>query len=442
MQGDVVGLTRLFWKIVVGKSINHEQSLIRTALLSHVSYRLDSSANSDLLVGLKEWYRHALIPKKKPPVCIKKSVSTAHLFIAGNHLNEEKEIAYTERNSSPCQYVISKDGIGINHLTLPVYKRLLLMAFSFFLALRSIFKNKNRSNHALLIREYLEVSYILFWSIKHRVHSTTLFHPYEVDSNLLSYVLRNHGIKVRMVPSGGPLFLHNSILLADEVVFSTPYHLDEYQHQFQQSILAQQFSHWPLESLDLTVEFNEQFNNTITRPLSIGFYSHGSWLRQAMKHQSDGLLLQQEEEELLIWLKQICHELQVPLLIFLHPKERAASHLVNTKKHYKSILGPVDFQLANLLAPSSQTFSKALWGVGCYSSILFERLALGHLTLIKYNRPQSFPNPAYSLSNISFQAEGQLRTLLTQHPGSYKAFFIANHLENYLLSDDKRRSTA
>ena len=262
--------------------------------------------------------------------------------------------------------------------------------FALGIAFSCIWKS-DRQHRALGIPSVIELTLILEYALKHEVTAVVDFAPYLIDSNLLFLLLKRHGVKVVKVPSSGPLKTHNHILLSDEVALSTPYH--EYEADaFANTFKVSKRLKWiPERALEYASKY-ARTDGPRAPSRTLGFYSHGGWVRAAGDHSSDGLSIHAQEEQLLKVLGQwIQTHPDWTLVVFPHPREKAASMLEKTMNYYGRFLSldRVDLRLSDL--PTSQQFEAADVGVAVFSTIVYERLFCGYKTRIFNTANTDFP---------------------------------------------------
>jgi hypothetical protein len=173
------------------------------------------------------------------------------------------------------------------------------MPFAIAQSFRAMF-SPYRQGEALSIAEVMEIAYILHYMKAQDINKVYDFVPYEIDSNFMYVVFKEAGVEVVKVPSSGPLATHHKILLADDVVFSTPYHLEEY-NKFRDSFRVNTILAWPPER---AFQYYPKYKNDppAAAPSTIGFYSHGEWLRKLEKHSAYGGRIGEAEETILRYL--------------------------------------------------------------------------------------------------------------------------------------------
>jgi hypothetical protein len=183
------------------------------------------------------------------------------------------------------------------------------------------------------------------------------------------------------------------------------------------------------------MRYAAQYANAPLPPKNtIGFYSHGEWIRRKDGHADFGMSAGILENEIFLLnaLKTFLEKHpEFQLIIFPHPKERKDQEF---ESYYASIFQGTNASLAPIDMRSSETFFKVNIGVMAYSTLLFERLSMGYKTFIGTNFPTSFPKEGSPLKNLCLSNYGELESaLLLAHEETEKEFFVRQGLENYPL---------
>ena len=297
---------------------------------------------------------------------------------------------------------MSKNDIRCYKAILPIWERLQIYAFGFFIASKIVFNENNRVNWTLLIRIVLELSILK----RLLSHSGPLewhdFVQYDIDSNLIYLFLKElKGGQITYIkyPSPGPLALHNRLLLTDVLVVNHGYHLDELKY-FAESI---KFSKVVIRPPEGFFSYQENYANVqYCDNDSIGYYSHAAWLRKLQGHTDDGLDILAAEETVLMKLADfVTKNPQMKLVLFLHPREKSLKYADKTHLYYRRFFGD-NFEIATV--NSSEGFNLVKLGIGVYSTILFERLVCGYPTLI-FSPADSFPIKDSVLDEIILNTE-------------------------------------
>jgi hypothetical protein len=246
-------------------------------------------------------------------------------------------------------------------------------------------------------------------------------------------IFKKKGITVFKIPSSGPLATHHKILLADYAALSTPYHYEEVK-KFESTIRVKHIHFWPPERAHLyysRYKENSQWEESGT----IGFYSHGEWLRKAEKHSEIGTRIGEAEEAILRMLGAIVNQnVNYKLRIFPHPRELKAEVYSEMMAYYQHCIGHDSFEIFTEQGGTSQHFAKAEIAIAAFSTILYERLYSGYKTLIGNMFIDNFPMNQSPLNSICFKNRDELEILLQRFGGmEANNFFEMTGLENYRL---------
>lgn len=429
MQATLRSVISMIRKILRSQP-GSDHALARECLLHRMSYQLPASASRDRWIGFREIARttrrifgshKAVIRYGDHPSAILGGFMHTHELITG----------YIEREvGHPIGVYIAKAEWPEAEPAGRTAFWLRWMLFAWPLALRCTWSQR-RSNLALLIRECADIAMFMHRLHREKIRELFDFLPYEIDSNLIALCCRASGIRVTKIPSSGPLATHNKVMIADAVVFTTPYQREEYE-QFRDTIRTTQILKWgPEKAYTYIGHYQERKRETPAR--SLAFYSHGSWIRQAMDHASDGLGIAGAERRLLADLRTFM--LRYPhcaLLICVHPRERVAACWQETLSYYAGQLEGVPYAFSPEGLPTALTFDKADIALAAFSTINYERLFCGFKTLIgNYDIPE-FPMKGSSLEPICFDNYQKMERLILQaQTMSHEEFFTAFRLEGY-----------
>ena len=386
--------------------------------LNDLTYRLPEVAKLDPWIGFKELYR---ILKRRGQK--KERIEKGHLLLVStsNQIKIAKEYVSANLNSTETINPVSREDLKI-----PTSFSYLL--FSLAVSIQCIW-SKNRLNLALQIREVMEWACVLKLMHENHLKSFIDFTPFEKDANLLSLLLMEQGIDVMKIPSPGPLSAHHTHLIANSVVCSSAYHLEEiaqFTNWTYNSLL-----HWPPEQYH-TYEHLYQMNQQ-TPANSIAFYSHGEWVRREEGHADPGLGILENEAIILSELRTFLQENNhITLVIYPHPKERKRKDML---AHYTQLLSDCSFHIFDGETPTAWNFHEEDIAIMAYSTLLFERLSLGFKTLFVSAQAGPFPLSTSPLNNICIRSEVEFQKKLKNAlQESQIEFFENNQLQTYRLS--------
>jgi len=386
--------------------------------LNDLTYRLPEVAKLDPWIGFKELYR---ILKRRGQK--KERIEKGHLLLVStsNQIKIAKEYVSANLNSTETINPVSREDLKI-----PTSFSYLL--FSLAVSIQCIW-SKNRLNLALQIREVMEWACVLKLMHENHLKSFIDFTPFEKDANLLSLLLMEQGMDVMKIPSPGPLSAHHTHLIATTVVCSSAYHLEEIAHFTNWTY--SRILHWPPEQYHTYAHLYKNDNQSAKN--SIAFYSHGEWVRRAEGHPDPGLGILENETFILTELSAfLASNKHITLVIYPHPKERKRNDLL---AHYAKLLSNCSFHIFEGENPTAWNFLEEDIAIMAYSTLLFERLALGFKTLFVSIQASNFPLPSSPLNNICIRSKAEFQLKLKSAIlESQNEFFEKNQLQAYLLS--------
>jgi hypothetical protein len=413
---------------------NSEEGLAWKTLSGNMSYRLDESASDDRWIGLKVFVRSLRLALRGGE-CARTTGSgnTAILDATFSHAAFEPQYVEKQAGTMPKLF--------INKNVLARYLRpwIVLSAVEWFICsfpiiIRCMVLKKQRSNRALMIAEMAEIAALVHYCKVQQISHIYDFIPYEADSNLLTICLRAEGITISKLPSPGPLKLHNATTIADELLVCTQYHLEEVSRL--PEIKAKRVTLWlPEYSFSYIDQYRNQ--NLVPTSKTIGFYSHGEWLRIRLGHAAHGLdILAAEEFALRCVADFIRANTDYQLTVFPHPREKKDEYILWTKEYYNSKLNGIPYGLADKNKKTALSFHEVDIAVSAYSTILFERLFCGYKMLVCNTGISGFPDAESPLANITFADQITFEKKIIQSSSEdSNEFFVGNRLEGYRYNE-------
>ncbi len=389
-----------------------DEFLASISMFESMTFRLLSTSSKDRLIGFRMIYR--LLRQRKSghkEIVLELDEDSKTLIIGGGIKLAEFVVKYIKLSSEKSiKAYIEKDALLLSD-RISMGQVLSYMPFAFKQAFRCIF-NWRRVNIAMTIHEMLEISVILKYVRDNRITHVYDFFPYEKDSNFMSLIFRAEGVLVTKNPSPGPLAIHNRIMIADEVTISTPYQQEELK-KFSDTIRVKRHLLWPPEKS--FTYYHRYINHIPTTRYTIGFYSHGQWVRKAQSHADDGVTSNDGENEILRWLSRFLRENpHFKLTIFPHPKEKRQENLGLMRSFYRSQLGDTNYEILEAGVGTMLSLEKVDIAVVLISTVIFERMFCGYKTIIGNNAIKSFPMNLSPLNNICFQSYEGMSTLLLE----------------------------
>lgn len=428
-MGELLSAIQIFKSFGLGVKKNTPKETIAQFSLQHnMSYRLDATASNDRWIGLREWYRHVIKTNGSTTFFnqTKKTNTAGHALITWDFYKDPKALIYVQQfHTQPVSHFVGKDLISLKHIHANFLEKMLLHLFALLVTVTCLCSKKQRANRALLIRQCIEMACIMQWIKKENIQHVSFFHPYEIDSNLLSYCLQRLGIQTTFIPSIVPLFVHNHHLVCDNLVVTSPYQEEEIQNLFSKSVSYKKLLRWPAETL-----FDIPENKSLSDNKRIAFYSHGQWLRNALSRADNGLAAEDSETQILSWLKRGAENKMWEVVIYLHPLEK--KHLEKTEAYYSSFFQEIPFEWGNQNKSSAHFFHQENMGIGTLSTVIFERLLSGRKTLLHPYQDQNFPLPQSTLNNICFSSWEDLEKFWIQYSTKNDTIFFEElSLTNY-----------
>jgi len=409
---------------------NTDEYLASVCFFENMTYRLYESDKTDPLIGLRMAVRLWRRLGKSPQNGVVPLNQDGKIVIVGGLLKTSALIIrYIQGNSSEKVHsYLAKDFIA----TPPSMRVKIFVAMLPFVlkqTWRCLYK-KNRVNLALAIHEVFEISYILNYLNSNALTELYDWIPYEKDSNFLSLLAQKQGVFVTKLPSSGPLVTHNRFMLSQQLVLTTPYQYEELV-KYGDTITAQKVLRWPPQgAMDYGNLYKEKRQTTSK---TIGFFSHGSWIRKQEKHAEHGRNVLDAEKTILSFLGKFVEENpEYKILIFPHPREKKKEISEHTKAFYRKCIGHNKFDMIASELTTSDNFEKADVGLGAFSSILYERMFCGFKVLIGNIGFSDFPMTSSKLNQICFDEYDEMKLLLLHYSNvSAEVFFEETGLSAY-----------
>lgn len=408
-----------------------DKGLAGCCLMSNRSFQLTEECEKDPLLGLAEFRRSWRKLSKSSSGYKKLGDSDVLLSVAGMPESERVMDYIRHSKGRNVGHVFSRDEIQPEE-NIPFSDRFAFILFSIPIIFRCFFSSHQRCNRALLMRETV-ISYLLLDRVrKNKIRFLYNFVPYEIDSNFQSLLMRENQVHVTFIPSSGPLATWNSVMICEEVIFSTPYHYEEWE-RYRDTMRFSSVVRWGPERAYSYID-KYMVNRPETKKKTLGFYSHGSWLRSALGHTQTEMDLAGAESACIDFIKQfLANHPEWSLIIFTHPRERNKAYIEQTRAYFQSSFEGVRWAFADMARPSSHLFDEVEIGLSTFSTIIYERLYCGYKTLICTRGIEGFPMEGSSLNQLTFaDSEEMERRIEDSGALSEKEFFYAHHLSGYL----------
>jgi hypothetical protein len=429
---EVISYYREIERQWVDSDKKSDEYLAAVCMFEYLSFRLREYDNHDRLIGFRLLVRTYRRMRRKNQGMRYLDLSSRSI-ITSSSKNQDDIIRYIQGSAkTEVHSYLDRDHMSLGDFgTLPLLMR--WFPFAFVQALRCVFSTY-RSRLALTIAEIPEIAFVLKYAKTNNIEMLYDFLPYEVDSNFMYLVFRKNGIRVFKIPSSGPFATHHKILISDDVALSSPYHFDEIV-RFKDTFRVQQAILWPPYNAHI---FYAKYKNKNKweEAGTLGFYSHGEWLRRAEKHANYGGRISEAEEAILGMLGDIVAKNPFyKLRIFPHPKELRPELKAAREEYYLRCIGHNNFEIYIADGGTAQNFAKAEIAIAAFSTILYERLYCGFKTLIgNMYISRQFPMNNSNLNTICFRSQDELEDMLQQY-GNMDAdtFFSRTGLSDYRM---------
>ena len=249
-----------------------------------------------------------------------------------------------------------------------------------------------------------------------------------------AFGLKKQHIYCNKIPSEVPLYFHNAYILSDELSTCFAYQNEEIDF-FIESMSIGKVSNWGPEHIISVLESKHE--SKIESP--VGFYSSGIWLRSLKGNFIKDSMEEKIETQILKTLTEfVSKERLKPVVVFLHPSEKKSPEQINlTQAYYKKHFDLNFIEFADVNVSSNQQFDKVNVAVSFFSTIVFERLYMGHKTIVApFHAYQEFPIPNSPIHKIIVRDSNSLMDLLNQSlQQSNINFFYKFNMSNYLSKE-------
>lgn len=386
---------------------NKQLKIAGKELISKRTFRLPDNASHDKVIGFRQFKRSWQAIKRGKP--IENEVSSILAFESAiKSVPQRIQFLIWSKNYQENSILgISRPELCVFNSVFPIRFGLILLSL---IVMPISVISSNRVQWAILLSEFVEIVGLMNFMKQCNVRTVHFFNVAEKDSNALYLLLKTFDCEVIKHPSPGALIAHNKNLMTDVLALSSKYQKEEYELLLKETIYAGKIEMWSPEN---AIEYDELYLNKEkpqTFTYKVGFYSHGGWVRKQTKA-TKGLFAKPEEElkALSVLSEFMKSNREEKLVIYLHPKEK--SQFEKAKEFYENYfeLSKVDFYIGDL--SSSSFFNEAEFGIGAYSTVLFERDNYGFKTIV-WRENKNFPLEGTSMHKSSFSNLEELNCLI------------------------------
>jgi hypothetical protein len=405
-----------------------DEGLAFRCMSENVTYRLTKAEASDFLIGVRLFIRMLRLMRSGGQTHKILEGTSGNAILECNFVYEELEQQYVEKQSSESpSYFISKEDLPRAMST--TREMLHYSWFAIWHLIRNVFA-KNRGNVAMQLVFVAECAALLKLCKQLKIKNMYDFAPYLIDSNWAYLLCRDSIANYCKLPSPGPLYTHNHTLLCDTLILSNHYQFEEIARY--SNVKFKEVEKWLPEYAFTYID--RYLSHPATREKTIGYYSHGGWLRAHEQHADDGLNIPHAEHILLQHLAQfVAANPDFSVIVFPHPRERKEEIWERTLAHYSSYFeSEQQFKIIEKDIRTAYSFEKVDIAMAAFSTILYERLFCGYKTLIGNYGIPNFPMEGSSLNAICFDSYDQLQQLILHAAGmSNNTFFESFGLIDY-----------
>lgn len=314
----------------------------------------------------------------------------------------------TNGGELPSLFVVRNE-TGPNKFIVKIWIAFLFICLLPCLFVWSLF-NKHPENIGLLFDEWIEAYGLLDAIDKYKINYLYFYCPYENDANALYLFLRERGVTMNKIPSPNLLAIHNADILTDILTLTSPCQLDELL-RLSDKIKYSKVIKWSPEQFHVYCDLYKE--RKVVPKFTIGFYSHGSWVRQLKIN--GGAVYNDIEAELSlvnVLFGIFSKNNNFKISIFLHPNERQFEDFNVVISYYDKLFGQGNYSISDLSQSSSTKFDSVDIGIGAFSTILFERLFMGFKTVFYPIGINYFPQKEANIAAICPVTPENLESLI------------------------------
>lgn len=379
-------------------------------MTANVSYRLNQQEAASATIGIRVFVRtlKKMLAGGNAHKDLNGDSKTA--ILESDFVFEDLETTYVSKLSG------NKPGVFISKHDLPRELKATggLLQYALFaipFILKTLFSSKDRGNLAMQLAFVAEIAGLIHLIQRKNLIQVYDFAPYLIDANLAYLATKSDDFTYSKLPSPGPLSTHHHILFCDELILSSPYQFEEIKKlpNIHYTRLQKWIPEYGFTYIDQYISLKDEAPSQ-----TIGYYSHGGWLRQAQGHTDDGLNIPEAEEQLLKDLGTfLATNSTFKLIIFPHPREKKEAVWNDTIAFYEQFFPQNEHVSINEQGlQTSKAFHHVDIAVAAFSTILYERLFCGYKTFIGNYGMDHFPMKNSSLSPICFNNAATLSSLL------------------------------
>lgn len=424
------------WRSLTGLRGKDDALYYSGTSLKKKTFRFPEKANRDFLVSLRIYKQILCGSLKKNRSCIKTGSTSGEAIFDTSINAKDLRLEYIKKLTGvSCDIVVAKNNLlffyNVNQVLL-ITTLLILSAVPVFAA--SVF-SANKLKTPLLLLEMVEAFNLQLMLRGQEIRKVHYFCIYERDANICAYVLMKSGLFVNKIPSEVPLVFANQVIVSNQLSFCFAYQREEFDI-FRQTMFVEKTEQWVPEQFFVSRAILDREEPSQSEAGSIGFFSSGNWLREALGDADLGRNDKKNEEHLLKTILEYSQTNNTRVYIFLHPIEKRKENLALSESYYREILQRENVHLADPAKSSVEGFHKVDVGIAQYSTLLFERLVLGFKTIIAPWGYPEFPLASSPLQNCCALTAEEVHEKLKRNLGISRSEFISiNGLKSYVYNN-------
>ena len=430
---------RLFVNVFFSKenSSKNKFFIAKKSLFSKTSYRIQKPQLSDLLVGVKFFYKSLCLiyaPYNKDEVLAQKG---RFLIFDGDSKQQKNRLNYLSSvlkiDQADFRYVALDKISGFKKsYSLKVMLTFLLLLVFTVVFLFTVF-SKNRSLYALFLLSIIENVILLDLLLNCDIKYVYYFFPFENDANFSVLLLNKYNITVHKVPGPNSLYHNHKYFIADRVSFCSEFQFEQYEVIKKNWIVSQIFK-WPLYGFENLQPYFNSIGDQVSGDYILGFISSGIWKREELGKIPIKEADFESEKKLIELLVKYCESRKInKIYIFLHPIEKSTIDIYdNAVSYYRNKFGNISCTFSDFNKNSYESFSLVNTTIAAHSTTNLQRLFCGFKTMYALLEYENNMFKGTALENISFCTKSNLFKYIDEFIKiSEKDYFNQNDLYFY-----------
>lgn len=419
----------IFIRVVVFAALGNKlEKTVFNEYFHKFTYRYTAVESNSVLTVLRYYKYSVMLIFKREQFML---LNQTNLIYDSYAKDKEERDEYLADLVSRKRSFLARDQLGGQLYGLERTIVFLLMSSLFVVIFPISIFSSDRAKIGLILLEITENAHLLKILRNSNVQNLYFFEAYNRDSIFLCYLLKRYSeIKISIIPSNNPITTFYPIIMADEIMFTAPYQLYEYEQLKSNWIGCISTFIWPPFGYEETIIKKKNQNSF---QYELGFLSSASALRRNLNHHFWGDAPEERAElKLIDSLVKIVQEKGYSILIFLHPIEkRTDENLKFSLNYYRSLFGD-NVEFADFSKASKESFHKAEICISGFSSSQLERLFGGFKTIFAPMGELDNYFPDEALEEITANSYEELENLIKYYLGKGdEEYFSIDGLKKY-----------